>query len=229
MSKQTPPAKAGANSSIPEDLLAIFGAPPIISGESADDYFDLLGRMGLAAGAADAIDWLLVEQACALAWSLRRMRAAREKLVERRMDHNIMVAAEKAWTKEVLKAAWDRLATDDGVLKEEKEEVLDLIAQHDDYRTTHDDRRMSLDELAARFGIEIRRDQVDRDSALASAVNSASVDFKSLDGLIEKAEGRFEKTLREIDRRHLHHAKLRAIVDIGDAEPAPAMRVVASN
>lgn len=229
MSRPSPPAKVASKSAIPEEVLAILGTPPIISGESEDDYFALLGRMGQAAGATDAIDWLMVEQACALAWTLRRLRIAKEKLIEHRRDSKMKRMADKAWAEKVYKATTDALAADDNMPKAEKEELLEAYLEHDDYRTGSADKQGLIEHMAALLEIDERRDPVDEDLALAMVIDDASENLKSLDALIEKAEDRFEKTLREIDRRHLHRAKLKAIVDDRDIDPAPAMRVVASN
>src|SRR5437764_1440763 len=79
---------------VPAEVRAYLGAPPLISGENPEAHEELLARVGGAVRPKDAVEWLCVADVVNLTWEAQRLRrlkakllnAARQEAVERLVE-----------------------------------------------------------------------------------------------------------------------------------------------
>jgi hypothetical protein len=69
--------------SIPEDILRIFGDPPLLSTEDSELYSSLLCRVAQEVGPQNIIEWLWAKDIVDLSWEIRRLRRVKPILIER--------------------------------------------------------------------------------------------------------------------------------------------------
>ena len=68
--------------SIPEDILRMFGAPPLLSTEDPELYFLLLRTIAQEVSPKNAIEWFWVKDIVDLTWEIQRLRRFRTVLIE---------------------------------------------------------------------------------------------------------------------------------------------------
>ena len=93
--------------SIPADIQALFGDPPLLSTEDPARYRDMLDRFAESIAPRNIIEWLWVKDVADLSWEIPRLRRYRTLMIERRResDARIEYAREYADDPEV----YDRL------------------------------------------------------------------------------------------------------------------------
>lgn len=194
------------SSKLPAEVLALIGHPALLESESEEDYYRLLKAMGDAAGAVDLIDWMLVDNACSCAWSLRQLRHARVDFLNSVVSEELIDDVENAH-EETLSAIEDMIEEADEDIKPKLKKHLRLA------REALDD-----DESPEKHFDEVRElMQVEFGTAKSFATSFAKMivrdatKMEPIDRLIEKFEIRLERSLREIDRRHLNAVKIRLI------------------
>ena len=189
---------------LPAEVLAVLGEPPLMEGERREDYYTLLAEIGRGAGAADSVDWLLIENVCCCVRLIRYHRTARARLMQREYEefqkHHFWQALKSGVLEkfESIYVGADR--------SQEMAHMAELYREVRRYSSLS--HREELDELAG--GVEFDRDKltIDHRLAHAEAVLSATDKLRPIDRLIETLEARLEKVLQQIDRRHLVTAKL---------------------
>jgi hypothetical protein len=62
--------------------LSLFGPPPVLEGEDAAGYDELLGRICAAVKPVDVIDEMLIADIAALAWEVLRWRRLKSSLMQ---------------------------------------------------------------------------------------------------------------------------------------------------
>jgi len=68
---------------IPEDILSLFGDPPVLSTENRKIYSDLLCRVAQAVKPKNMIEWMLIKDIVDLSWEIQRLRRYKSQLIER--------------------------------------------------------------------------------------------------------------------------------------------------
>jgi hypothetical protein len=68
---------------IPEDILRIFGDPPLLSTEDPELYSSLLCRVAQEVRPQNIIEWLWAKDIVDLSWEIRRLRRVKPILIER--------------------------------------------------------------------------------------------------------------------------------------------------
>jgi hypothetical protein len=69
--------------SIPADIQALFGDPPLLSTEDPARYRDMLDRFAESIAPRNIIEWLWVKDIVDLSWEIPRLRRYRALLIER--------------------------------------------------------------------------------------------------------------------------------------------------
>jgi hypothetical protein len=69
--------------SIPEDILRIFGDPPLLSTENRELYFTLLCMVAQELRPRNIIEWLSLKDLVDLSWEIRRLRRFKALSIEK--------------------------------------------------------------------------------------------------------------------------------------------------
>ncbi len=81
---------------IPDDILAIFGDPPLLSNEDPKLYSDLLCRIAQAVDPKHMIEWIWIKDFVDITWEIQRLRHFRTMIIEE--ERNSRISAVKNWT-----------------------------------------------------------------------------------------------------------------------------------
>ena len=71
------------NNSVPPDIQALFGDPPLLSTEDPNLYWDMLDRFAESIAPRNIIEWLWVKDVADLSWEIPRLRRYRALSIER--------------------------------------------------------------------------------------------------------------------------------------------------
>jgi hypothetical protein len=74
------------NNSVPPDIQALFGDPPLLSTEDPARYRDMLDRFAESIAPRNIIEWLYVKDVADLSWEIARLRRYRALLIERERE-----------------------------------------------------------------------------------------------------------------------------------------------
>src|SRR5215831_4959383 len=74
------------NNSVPPDIQALFGDPPLLSTEDPNLYWDMLDRFAEFVEPKNIIEWLWVKDIVDLCWEIARLRRYRALLIERERE-----------------------------------------------------------------------------------------------------------------------------------------------
>jgi hypothetical protein len=74
------------NNSVPPDIQALFGDPPLLSTEDPARYRDMLDRFAESIAPRNIIEWLWVKDIVDLSWEIPRLRRYRALLIERERE-----------------------------------------------------------------------------------------------------------------------------------------------
>ena len=83
MTHETDKAAVKSLRSIPADIQALFGDPPLLSTEDPARYRDMLDRFAESIAPRNIIEWLWVKDIVDLSWEIPRLRRYRALLIER--------------------------------------------------------------------------------------------------------------------------------------------------
>ena len=188
---------------IPDNIRAFLGDPPLTPFEDATAYDDLLARIATAVAPKDAIEWIWVRDVCDLVWESRRIRQAKAEIVK--------LTAASMLEKMVLSPG-ARISR--SLLPEELEDDL------------HREEKQRITQWRA--GDATARAEVDdllnaRGHTLASVEAQAHLlkldEIERLDRLITLYDSRRDAILRDLDRRRAAFAaRLRSVSDAVIAE-----------
>ena len=82
-SKKTP---SKSIRSVPPDIEALFGDPPLVSTEDPNLYWDMLDRFAEFVDPKNIIEWLWLKDIVDLCWEIARLRRYRALLIERERE-----------------------------------------------------------------------------------------------------------------------------------------------
>src|SRR5215813_13635741 len=74
------------NNSVPPDIQALFGNPPLLSTEDPALYRDMRDRFAESVAPRNTIEWLWVKDIVDLSWEIARLRRYRALLIERERE-----------------------------------------------------------------------------------------------------------------------------------------------
>jgi hypothetical protein len=74
------------NNSVPPDIQALFGDPPLLSTEDPNLYWDMFDRFAEFVDPKNIIEWLWVKDIVDLSWEIARLRRYRALLIERERE-----------------------------------------------------------------------------------------------------------------------------------------------
>ena len=77
--------------SIPADIQALFGDPPLLSTEDPARYRDMLDRFAESIAPRNIIEWLWVKDVADLSWEIPRLRRYRTLMIERRRESDARI------------------------------------------------------------------------------------------------------------------------------------------
>jgi len=216
----------------PPAVQAILADPPTLAGESEREYWGLFVSIGESLSAADAIDWLFVEDVSQTAWTLRQLRNARATL---RLDRKVGCLIDKERSDAVLqwrdglKAAY-RIAHDGEADAKRRENMRGLYLE---WIGTLIPVQGANSELAGRTLAQmIGHPEAPAIRGAADPMPWEEADalvraFKSLEGLdeaINRLTARFNASITELERRHFAQAKLMVLQDYPDTAPGSNSR-----
>jgi hypothetical protein len=78
--------RAMHNNSVPPDIQALFGDPPLLSTEDPNLYWDMFGRFAEFVEPKNIIEWVWVKDSVDLSWEIARLRRYRALLIERERE-----------------------------------------------------------------------------------------------------------------------------------------------
>lgn len=168
----------------------LLGPPPVIAGEDANEFNELLDRVRADAKPKDMIEEILVRDFVDLVWDIRRLRRLKANLLQANSHEGVgrllLARADMA----------DMLEVDDLSKKWAKRQCVKKV-----------ERRL------ASAGLMI-------DAVMAETLSVKLDDIERIERMITTAEARLEANLRELDRHRavLAQALKRATKDVEDAE-----------
>jgi hypothetical protein len=77
--------------SLPADIQALFGDPPLLSTEDPARYRDMLDRFAECIAPRNIIEWLWVKDVADLSWEILRLRRYRTLMIERRRESDARI------------------------------------------------------------------------------------------------------------------------------------------
>jgi hypothetical protein len=164
---------------LPRDLGSLFAQRPLIQGESADEYDELLSRVTRAVAPADVIEAVWVKDIVDLIWEAQRLR---------RLKASLLMAARKQAVIHLLQANHAKL----GLLAFGKgDRHSDTVSRWLAGDTAAD---RTIRSLLAESGLDL-------DSVMAQALANHLRRVERIDQMIVSAEARRHKVLAEIERR----------------------------
>jgi hypothetical protein len=164
---------------LPRDLGALFAQRPLIQGESADEYDDLLSRVTRAVAPADVIEAVWVKDIVDLIWEAQRLR---------RLKASLLMAARKQAVIHLLQANHAKL----GPLAFGKgDRYSDTVNR---WLAGDTAAERTIRSLLAECGLEL-------ESVMAQALANHLRRVERIDQMIVSAEARRHKVLAEIERR----------------------------
>jgi hypothetical protein len=194
---QEPGPRAGDLQVGPADLGSLFAKRPLILGEDANDYDELLSRVTAAAKPTDAIEALWIKDVVDLTWEAQRLRRLKASL--------LMKAGQQALTKLLLKSRSTGQASGG-----RGPTVPDLVSAY----ATGDPAAVADVEQILKGGAQ------DADSLMAQALAEHLDDVERIDRLIAGADARRNRSLNELERRRdaLARRLRRAAEDIAEVQ-----------
>jgi hypothetical protein len=176
---------------IPEEILSLFGEPPLLLREDDGAYYTMMEHFAKIVGPTDTIDWFWIKDLTDIMWEIRRMRRLKAVFIETRRDfaHKAAKRCDDAFQYAMWQAAGSKVYDDDDP---EEPEVVPVPVP-------------------------------DSEKDTAGLIMNAMEETQRVDRLIASLEMRFNRTLREIDRRRAGLARRlregsKAMVDAGAEE-----------
>jgi hypothetical protein len=167
--------------------LDAFGPPPLIAGEDAAAYDEILARIFAAQKPFDFIEEILLRESADQFWELQRLRRLRAELMAKEA-HDVLVRELKKF---VLDNADDARESSESDQSDASSAAFDLAAEWLQREPTAVRR---VDSLLASAGLTIH-------SVLATVLRRNLHTFERIEHMIATLEVRLNATLRELDRR----------------------------
>lgn len=168
---------------IPEHIQCIFGPPPLIRGESSQDYHRLLAEIAASVAPTNIIEWIYVKDIVDLTWEIIRYRRAKSEVIELELPFAAAPFMQRVTT---------------------GESPASLVATQNDYE---EGQRLIIDAMIERPFEKTEAASVLKEHGLAlTSLSSAALVSKlamieAIDRLITRAEKRRDTVLQEIERR----------------------------
>jgi len=70
--------------SIPDNIISLFGTPPVLGTEDAEEYWDLLRSFAQVIKPKNTVEWMWVNDVVYHSWNIRRLRGFKPLIVEER-------------------------------------------------------------------------------------------------------------------------------------------------
>jgi hypothetical protein len=196
--------------------LALFGPPPLIEGEDAAAYDQLLVRICAAVRSIDIIDEIFIADVVHSEWEVLRWRRLKSSLIQargRRVLQNFLEPIRKDWIQdEAFPASRLDMIREDQATKE----LVQAYARREPHAVT------LVHRLLTDAGASM-------DDLMAEALAEKLDDIERIDRLTSIAESRRNASLHEIERRRavLGETLRRSVQEIEDGEfeviePTPA-------
>jgi len=184
---------------VPDNIRAFLGNPPLTPSENADAYEELLARIATAVAPKDAIEWIYVRDVCDLVWESRRLRQSKADIVK---------LATASMLEEMLSTPGARMGhtllpeelQDDDLDRPEKQRIAGWLAGDTAARAEVDDLLKACGYTVSFVEAQAHLERLD--------------DIERLDRLITIYDGRRDAILRDLDRRRAAvAARLRSVSD----------------
>ena len=184
---------------IPPEIQSLLDKHPVITGEDAETYDNLLAHVALEVKPTGIIEWLWVKDVVDLAWEVRRLR---------RLKVNLLRVARREALATILMPLLDGGS---------------LLS--DSYHTSRQLASACIEgQAAARKRVDalLQKNRLGVDAVMAQALSQKLDDIERIDRMMATAESRRDKTIREIEtRRDSLARRLRQasqeVIDVEDA------------
>jgi hypothetical protein len=193
----------------PKELVSLFADPPLVGGESREDYEKLFSALAVAAKPADTIAWVYVRDFTDLTWEIRRERWLKQRVIETARKAEVSRLLMPPQPLSVQLRLFTSPETDaDRAFRDEAAKVdKEMKRWETDPRV-----RQRIDKALASEGY-------DAAYILSQALTNSASKIDTIDKRISAYENRRNAILREIDRHSESLARrLEVSADIIDGE-----------
>lgn len=189
----------------------IFGPPPILEGEDAEAYNEILDRVFAAIRPTDVVEEILARDHTDVTWEKHRWRQALTTLINDEISEEV--------NKEAASLAHAQTEPLEGAEKEEMDALLDPTVSWEERAARYPRANETFQEL-----FSSAKSAVDVDLIRAKVMRKNFTTIERFNGLIVIAQRRSDDIIRELDRHRFMKKQLNCLHDrnahkLGIAEP----------